>query len=132
MWKKLDQPYETGKRVRHWIKRKKGIEVEATVSGFKLGTAGKGNADLIGALEFSTVDEAGRTKPIAWVCSLTTSDRKAMTRRSDSGTAELNPSYLGRRAILAGHDISQRSGRMRHARLVNWIGVKSPNEACLA
>lgn len=132
VWKKLDERYEAGKRVRHWIKRKKGIQVEATISGFKLGTAGKGNADLIGALEFSTVDEAGQTKPIAWICSLTTSDRKAMTHTSESGIAELNPSYLGRRAILAGHDISRKSGRMRHARLVHWIGVKSPDEACFA
>ena len=33
VWKKLDQPYEPGKRVCHWLKRKTTVTVEAIVTG---------------------------------------------------------------------------------------------------
>jgi len=56
VFKKLDQPYQPGKRVKHWIKRKCGIEVEAFVSGFKPGSPGRGNSNLVGAVEFSVPD----------------------------------------------------------------------------
>jgi len=43
-------------RVKHWIKRKKTLQIEGFVSGFKPGTPGKGNGSLVGAVEFSAVD----------------------------------------------------------------------------
>ena len=121
VWKKLDQPYEPGKRVRHWLKRKKGIEVVAAVTGFKPGTKGKGNELLVGAVEFSTADENGGFTPIAWVSSWTDEERLEMTRVED-GITTLNPNYLGKKAVIGGHDIAGKSGRFRHARLVNWLG----------
>lgn len=120
VWKRLDQPYEPGRRVRHWLKRKKAIEVEAVVTGFKLGTKGKGNEHAVGAIEFSTVDAGGTTKPIAWVSSLTNEERERMTRR-DGNTIALDQAMLGRRALVAGHDIAGKSGRYRHARIVKWL-----------
>lgn len=66
VWKKFDQPYLPGRRVRHWLKRKKALEVEAEVSGFEPGTAGKGNENLVGAVEFS-VRDGHALKPIAWM-----------------------------------------------------------------
>ena len=120
VWKRLDQPYEPGRRVRHWLKRKKAIEVEAIVTGFKPGTKGKGNQHAVGAIEFSTVDAAGVTRPIAWVSSLTSEERGRMTRR-DGDTVTIEPGALGRKALVAGHDIAGKSGRYRHARIVRWL-----------
>ena len=44
-----------------------------------------------------------------------------MTVRAENGEIELNPDYLGRRAIVVGQDESARSRRLRHARLKHWI-----------
>ena len=118
VWKRSDQPYETGRRVKHWIKRKRSLEVEAFVTGFKPGTPGHGNSHLIGAIEFS-VQNDGRTKPIAWVSSLTDSERHNMTEYAD-GQITLNPAYLGRRAVITGQDESAKSQRIRHARIKEW------------
>jgi ATP-dependent DNA ligase len=120
VWKKLDQPYEPGKRVRHWLKRKRGIEVEAIVTGFKPGTKGRGNEHLIGAIEFSTVDAEGASRPIAWVTNWTDEDRERMTK-CDGGTITLDPVMLGKKALIAGHDIAGKSGRYRHARIIKWL-----------
>lgn len=119
VWKHLGQTYEPGRRVRHWLKRKKGLEVEAEVSGFKLGTEGKGNADLVGAIEFS-VRDGNALKPIAWVSSLSDHERQAMTNR-DNGNVTLAPNVIGRKAVIGGHDIAAKSGRIRHAKLIRWV-----------
>lgn len=119
VWKRLDGRYESGKRVRHWLKRKRGIEIEAVVSGFKLGSAGRGNAHLVGAVEFSVTYPSGSTRPIAWVSNWTDDERLRMTVTED-GTPTLNPDYLGRRALIGGHDIAGKSGRYRHARIIRW------------
>jgi ATP-dependent DNA ligase len=120
VYKRLDQAYEPGRRVRHWLKRKKAVEVEAIVTGFRPGTKGKGHEHLIGAVEFSTVDADGGTKPIAWVSNWTDEDRERMTRR-DGDTVTLDPTMLGKRALVAGHDIAGRSGRYHHARIIKWL-----------
>ncbi len=119
VWKRLDQPYQPGRRVRHWLKRKKGVEVEAEVTGFKSGTAGKGNADFVGAVEFS-IRDGDALKPIAWVSNWTDDERQSMTNREDD-TATLNPAVVGRKAVIGGHDIAAKSGRIRHARLIRWV-----------
>lgn len=120
VFKRLDQPYEEGRRVRHWLKRKKAVEVEAVVTGFRPGTAGKGNAHLVGAVEFSSIDANGVTRPIAWVSNWTDEERQRMTRR-DGDTVTLDPSMLGKKALIGGHDIAGVSGRYRHARIVRWL-----------
>jgi ATP-dependent DNA ligase len=120
VYKRLDRPYEPGRRVRHWIKRKKAIEVEAVVTGFKPGTAGKGNAHLVGAVEFSAIGANGVVKPIAWVSNWTDEERERMTRR-DGGNVTLDPTILGKKALVGGHDIAGKSGRYRHARLIRWL-----------
>jgi len=124
VWKKSDQPYEPGRRVKHWIKRKRSLEVEAFITGFKPGTPGHGNAHLIGAIEFS-IEENGRMKPIAWVSSLTDAERHSMTEYAD-GQITLNPVYLGRRAVVTGQDESAKSQRIRHARIKEWRQENAP------
>lgn len=121
VWKHLHQPYEPGKRVRHWLKRKKATEIEAVVTGFKPGTKGKGNERLVGAIEFSTIDGNSGAKPIGWVSSWTDAERQAMTAQV-GGLITLRPDFLGRKALIGGHDIAARSGRLRHAKLIKWVG----------
>jgi ATP-dependent DNA ligase len=114
VWKRLDQPYEPGRRVRHWLKRKQGVEVEAFVTGFKPGTPDRGNGRLVGALEFSIAHADGTVAPVAWVSNWTDEEREAMTRADDAGNPALNPAYRGRRAaVVAGHDVAARSRRIR-------------------
>jgi ATP-dependent DNA ligase len=120
VWKRLDRPYQPGRRVRHWLKRKRGIEIEALVSGFKNGSEDRGHRELVGAVEFS-VFEDGAQRPVAWVSGWSDHERQAMTVRSESGGIELNPDYLGRRAVVVGQDESARSRRLRHARLKHWV-----------
>jgi ATP-dependent DNA ligase len=121
VWKRLGQPYEAGKRVCHWLKRKTTVTVEAVVTGFKPGTPDKGHGHLVGAVEFSVPQPDGTTKPIAWVTSWYDEERRSMTRTDPSGNPLLNPAYLGRRAMITGQDHAARSGRLRHARLMGWL-----------
>jgi bifunctional non-homologous end joining protein LigD len=119
VWKKSDGIYEPGRRVGHWIKRKRGIEVEAFVSGFKPGN--NGHASFVGAVEFSVARADGATIPVAWVSNWSDAERAAMTHMGRAGICGLNPAYLGRRALIAGQDCSAKTKRVRHARLVRWI-----------
>lgn len=119
VWKRADSNYEPGRRVRHWIKRKAGVEVEAYVSGFKLGH--NGHAGMVGAIEFSTRMADGSTVPVGWVSGWSDKERLAMTLRDADGAIRLNPTILGRRAVLVGQDKSSKSRRLRHARLKTWI-----------
>ena len=121
VWKRLDQPYEPGKRVFHWLKRKTTTTVEAIVTGFKPGTPGKGHDQLVVAVEFGVIQPDGIAKPIAWVSSWCDEERQAMTRTDPSGNPQLNPAYLGRRALINGQDHAAKSGRLRHARLTSWL-----------
>ena len=118
VWKKVYAPYEPGRRVGHWIKRKRGIEVEAFVTGFKPGT--NGHANLVGAVEFSVENADASRAAIAWVSSFSNEERLAMTTRDSSARVLLNPSFLGRRAVIAGQDRSAKSDRFRHARILKW------------
>jgi hypothetical protein len=59
VWKKLDRPYEPAKRVRHRLKRKTAVTVEAVVTECKPDTSGKGHGHLVGAVEFSVHLPAG-------------------------------------------------------------------------
>ena len=120
VWKRLDQPYEPGRRVKHWIKRKRGIEMEAFVTGFQPGTAEKGHAHLVGAVEFS-VGTNGTARPIAWVCGWTDADRQAMTHHDADGEVQLNTAFLNRRALITGQELSAKSQRITHPRILRWL-----------
>lgn len=120
VWKRLDGRYELGRRVRHWLKRKSEVRLEAFVTSFKPGDQGNGHAHLIGAIEFSIRVPAGSVCPVAWVSGWSNAERQAMTWRDHDGGVHLNPAYLGRRAVIAGQDHAARSQRLRHARFVRW------------
>lgn len=117
-WKRLDSFYYPGRRVTHWIKRKRNTTVEGFVSGWKAGN--NGHSALIGTVEFSTREADGSLKPLAWVSNWTDRERQAMSLNSD-GMVMLKPSYLGRRALLEGQDLSAKSRRIRNARIRRWL-----------
>ncbi len=129
VWKQLDQPYEPGRRVGHWLKRKHELTVEAVVIGSKPGTLGYGHESLVGAVEFGVQLSDGSVRPIGWVSSWSDSERRGMTQIHSTGKPELDPTYLGRRALITGQDESVRSGRLRHARFGRWLGdAEATNE----
>ncbi len=121
VWKKPDQPYEPSRRVGHWLKRKRETTIEAFVTGSKPGTPGRGNENLVGALEFSIRHADDSVRPVAWVSTWTDSERQAMTQPDRINSPRLNPAYLGRRALITGQDEAAKSGRLRHARLLRWL-----------
>ena len=121
VWKQLDQPYEPDRRVGHWIKRKRETSIEAFVTGFKRGNPGRGNEDLVGALEFSTRHTDESVRPVAWVSAWSDSERRMMTLPNQTNSPRLTPAYLGRRALIVGQDEAVQSGRLRHARLQYWL-----------
>jgi len=121
VWKRLDQPYESGRRVNHWLKRKRETAIEAFVSGFKPGSPGRGNENRVGALEFSTRHMDGSVRPVAWVSAWSDPERRAMTQPDRTENPSLNSAYLGRRALIAGQDEATKSRRLRHARLLSWL-----------
>lgn len=121
VWKQLDSTYQPDKRVKCWVKRKGEIRIEAFVSGFKPGSPNAGHADVVGALEFSAGDSGDSPDAVAWVSALPDEERRRMTARDGDGGVRLARSFYGRRAIVAGHDWSAKSRRLRHARLVKWL-----------
>jgi hypothetical protein len=121
VWKRLDQPYEPGRRVHHWIKRKSAVTFEAVVMGAKAGTKGRGHERLIGAVEFGLPQPDGTLKPIAWVSAWSDEDRQMMTRTVPGGVPGLNAAFLVRRALLTGQDEAAKRGRLPHARLHRWL-----------
>jgi ATP-dependent DNA ligase len=125
VWKKIDEPYEPGRRVKQWIKRKRGTEIEAFVTGFKPGTPERGHAHLIGAVEFSRHDSDGGIQPVAWVSGWTDAERQAMTIYDGAGNVHLHPSIRGRWARIAGQDLSAKSKRLRHAKMRRWLSDKA-------
>ena len=129
VWKQLDGPYEPGRRVRHWLKRKAEVRLEAFVSGGKPGDPGNGHAHVLGAVEFSARQPNGAVHPVAWVSAWSDEERRAMTLRDAGGSVQLNPAYLGRKALLAGQDLAAKSRRLRHARLVHWLDHEGPPQA---
>lgn len=125
VWKKIDEPYEPGRRVKHWIKRKRGVLIEAFASGFKCGTPERGHSHVVGAIEFSRRTDDGEMRPIAWVSGWTDAERLAMTHHDAGANVCLNPAFVGRRAIITGQDYSAKAGRIRHARIVRWVDDRS-------
>jgi ATP-dependent DNA ligase len=119
VWKRLDGLYFPGRRVRHWVKRKGNVSVEAVVSGSKEG--GNGHTSLIGSVQFSVVEADGSLRPIAWVSGWSDEERNEMTNRDSAGKVILNPSFLGRKAEIEGLDHSAKAGRIRHARIRRWL-----------
>jgi ATP-dependent DNA ligase len=123
VWKRLGGRYEPGRRARHWLKRKAEVQLEAFVTGFRPGDPDNGHAHLVGAVEFSVNGPDGSVHAVAWVSGWSDAERHAMTWRDRDGGVRLNQAFLGRRAVIAGHDRAAKSQRLRHARFLGWVGA---------
>ncbi len=119
VWKSASSVYLPGKRSLSWLKRKRTVQVEAFITAAKEGR--NGHSSSIGAVQFGVRRNDGSTIPIAWVSNLSDRERQLLIDPLSNGRPRLAPHHLGRRAVLAGQNLSARSNRIRHARLVRWI-----------
>jgi len=103
-----------------WVKVKRKREHDAFVSGFQLGTEGKGFEDLVGSLEFSVHLKEGGTHMIGRPTNLSLKLRKKITIIGEDGKPTLKPKMLGKVAEISGQDISARELRLSHCTIERW------------
>ena len=103
-----------------WVKVKKKREHDAFVTGYQLGTEGKGYENLVGSLEFSVNLKGGGTHMIGRPTNLSLDLRKKITVMGADGKATLNPKVLGKVAEISGQDISARELRLSHCTIERW------------
>lgn len=133
--KNLDSTYEssTSRNRDGWVKFKRRREVDAFVTGYKLGEEGSGWENLIGALEFSVKTEDGSDHVIAYPTNITLEQRKKLTVLVN-GQPTLHPKIYGLVAQVSGQDFSARALRLTHATIDRWR-IKEPDrklpEDCL-
>lgn len=125
-----------------WIKIKRsttgclGDSIDGWISGFELGTPGKGFEKYVGALHISInlVDNKGdfiREHNIARVVNLTLEKRREITLYDASGTPYLDPDWIGKVVSVEGQAISARAFRVTHPRLLEFRDDKSAPECSM-
>jgi ATP-dependent DNA ligase len=127
MFKNLNSPYvDSTKRSRKgWIKVKRSVELDAFVSGFEAGKPNGRWRNRVATLLFSVDTEAG-LHLIAKVSSISKRSRTMITvRDKETKQISLHPDMLGKTAHLVGQEITPKSLRLLHPKVVRWdkIGV---------
>jgi len=134
--KNVNSEYELGKRSRHlWVKRKRIMsdfsDIDGFVTGFELGEPGKAWENMVGCLLISVYakNDSGIIAPqeIAKVSNFDWEERKRMTVEVD-GKPCLDQAYYNRVVTIEGQNITARSQRVRHAKLVRYRPDKSPTQ----
>jgi hypothetical protein len=112
-----------------------GDTIDAWVSGYKLGTEGTANENLVAALEFSTnvLMANGEVKEhvIAFAPNLELELKKKITLFDETGKAYLDPQVYGAVGCLSGQNISYRSKRLTHPRLLDFPRFDKNKEDCI-
>jgi ATP-dependent DNA ligase len=125
VFKNLNSPYvDSSKRSRRgWIKCKRSVELSAFVSGFESGRPGGRWKNRIATLLFSVDTEDG-PHLIAKVSSISKRSR-AMITVKDPQTKEvkLHPDMYKKTAHLVGQEITPKSLRLLHPKVVRWDKV---------
>lgn len=126
-----------------WVKLKRSVRqtlnkeglgdsIDAFITGFKMSTEGTSRDGLIGALECSIymleVDGTTRQHVISYCPGLSLDLAKKATVIGLDGKPTLNPVFYGRVVELDGQDISAKSLRLSHPRLIRFRTDKSNNE----
>ncbi len=129
IFKNLNHVYQdSSKRSRRgWIKHKRSVELDAFVSGHELGKPTGRWKNRIATLLFS-VDTENGLHLIAKISSLPKRERAAITVKDPvSKVVSLHPGVIGRVAHLVGAEITSKSLRLLHPRVVRWsrLGVVS-------
>ena len=127
MFKNLNSPYvDSTKRSRKgWIKVKRSVELDAFVSGFEAGKSNGRWKNRVATLLFS-VDTENGNHLIAKVSSISKRSRAMITvRNRDTKEISLHPDMIGKTAHLVGQEITPKSLRLLHPKVVRWnhIGV---------
>jgi ATP-dependent DNA ligase len=122
MFKNLNSPYvDSSKRSRKgWIKVKRSVELDAFVSGFEPGKPNGRWRNRVATLLFSVDTEDG-PHLIAKVSSISKRSRSMITVK-DKNTKEisLHPDMIGKTARLVGMEITPKSLRLLHPKVVRW------------
>ncbi|MGB6735970.1 MAG: hypothetical protein WBE55_09370 [Candidatus Sulfotelmatobacter sp.] len=127
MFKNLNSPYvDSSKRSRKgWIKVKRSVELDAFVSGFEAGKPTGRWKSKVATLLFSVDTEDG-PHLIAKVSSISKRSRSMITVK-DKATKEisLHPDMYHKTAHLVGQEITPKSLRLLHPKVVRWnhIGI---------
>ncbi len=127
MFKNLNSPYvDSSKRSRKgWVKVKRSVELDAFVSGFEPGKPNGRWKNKVATLLFSVDTESG-LHLIAKVSSISKRNRAMITVRSkETKEISLHPSMIGKTAHLVGLEITPKSLRLLHPKVVRWnhLGV---------
>ena len=121
MLKNLNSVYvDSSSRLRTgWIKVKRRRELDAFVSGYKLGDKGKGWEHLVGAIEFSVFLEGGGTHIVGYATNIPLATRAKITAY-EHGVPCLDPDMYWKVAQISGQDFSAREIRLTHCTLDRW------------
>lgn len=116
--------------VDRWLKWKRtvsesaeigGADIDAFISGWERGTVGTANENLIGSVDLSVfLTPSGEEHVIARCSNLTAEVRQDMTCFDENGQMYLNPKYSKMVCTIDGQDITVRSKRFAHARILGF------------
>jgi ATP-dependent DNA ligase len=134
VFKNLNSPYvDSSKRSRKgWIKVKRSVELDAFVSGFEGGKPNGRWKNRIATLLFSVDTEDG-PHLIAKVSSISKRSRTMITvKNKETKQISLHPDMIGKTAHLVGQEITPKSLRLLHPKVVRWdrLGVDSKVRCC--
>ena len=125
MLKRLDYPYESGKRSKGWYKRKKYREIDCFITGY---VPGEGEfSGLVGALLVSVYDEYGNVHEIGAIQPGDFSFRKNI---SIPGSGELDPRMYNR-VVEVHYQCRTKNNRMRHSVLYRFRPDKVAGQCIL-
>ena len=149
--KNIHTKYDSsGRRRGEWVKIKRSVTqslaqdnlgdtVDAFVIGFDEGTVGTANEGLVGTLKFGVYltdinndyieDEAGMPliHHIATISGFSQELREAISTKDENGNVALRADVYGKVAEIDGQDVSAKTHRFAHARLLNWRNDRSAN-----
>jgi ATP-dependent DNA ligase len=124
-------PLEARQGSAGWVKYKVkmsealGHDIDAFVSGYELGDEDKAYKDLIGTLKLSVyLVPSGKEHHIASISGIPLELRKKITVFGEQGIPTLHPSFYNQVCVIDGQDMSSRSMRFMHARLIRFRSDK--------
>jgi ATP-dependent DNA ligase len=107
-------------KMKRTVSRSLGSDIDAFVIGSFTPGTGKYEG-LVGSVDFGVyLAPSGTLHTIGSVSGLSDEVRKQLTDFDERGNMRINPSWVGRVAVIEGQDISSRSLALSHARLVRF------------
>jgi len=142
--KRIDMPYiDRESRPRGgWIKLKRRVSMGATgdtvdgwISGYELGTEGKGYENLVGVLYVSVnlqcEDGTVRTHEIAHTANMPLEMRKEITTLGPDGKPVIKPEMYGKVVEVEGQAVSARALRLVHPRFIRMRPDKNASQCVM-